>query len=112
MEPTQSSETTGSTAAHCIPLAIFLLLLGVLDILPAPSATSPSPWYVDHPRHWLFPLQTFVCLGFLLYFWRNYEFRPHRGWVLAAGTGLFGILIWILPGRVYEAWQPGEGARG
>lgn len=107
MEPEPTS-SAGKTAAHCVPLAVFLLLLSILDFLPAATAAN-DPWYIQRPRHWLFPLQTVVCLGLLRYWWRLYEFRPHRGWLLAAGAGLLGILIWIAPGYIHSTWNPGEG---
>ncbi len=63
------------------------------------------PWYRHAPEHWLFPLQTVVGLILLVSFWRHYDFRPARGFVLAAALALVGIAVWILPGHLF--WQLG-----
>lgn len=109
--PTSQDSTTELTIAHCAPLAVFVLLLSVQDLIPAVSVEdSPdAPWYWSHPRHWLYPLQTIVGIACLMYWWRHYVFRPHRGWLLATGAGVLGILVWLLPGHLYTTFHFAEG---
>ena len=85
--------------AHVAPLAVFMLLTSVVPLFAVKN--SLLPWWRSSPEHWIYPLQTIVCGGLLAFFWRNYTFRPARGWVLATLLGAAGIVIWILPGWLY-----------
>ncbi|MEQ9410276.1 MAG: CAAX prenyl protease-related protein [Fuerstiella sp.] len=99
------------TAAHVLPLGVFLLMLSVPDLLGlgADRAAPDAAWYVARPEHWLFPLQTIVCFALLVVFRRYYQFTPHTGWLLAAAAGAAAIVLWIAPGYLFESVQLGEG---
>ncbi len=76
---------TNVTAAHIAPLAVFLLLTSLVPLI---AVENPElPWWRSAPEHWIYPLQTLVCGGVLAFFWRNYTFRPARGFVLATVLG-------------------------
>jgi len=90
--------------AHVAPLAVFMLLTSVVPLVAIEN--SALPWWRSAPEHWVYPLQTLVCLGLLAFFWRNYSFRPARGFMLATVLGIAGIGVWILPGWFYMTGDP------
>lgn len=91
-----------ATAAHVVPLAVFLLLLMV------PSAVEiahPSqPWWRQGPEHWIYPLQTVICLALVIFWWRHYVWWPAdwRRLALGALIGVAGIALWIFPGWLHD----------
>ena len=67
------SSTAGSAApekrklwAHLLPMAAFVVLLGLASGLKHPGA---SLW-IAAPEFWIYPLQTLVCAALLIYFRR------------------------------------------
>ena len=100
------------TYAHVAPFAVFLVFLLVPELLNSVGwdATDESaPWYVAHPEHWIYPTQTFACLGTLLYFRKSYQFAPHKDWLLAATLGIVCIALWIAPGWLFRHFNADEG---
>ncbi|MEM7144340.1 MAG: CAAX prenyl protease-related protein [Verrucomicrobiota bacterium] len=98
------------TAAYIVPLAVFMAIQPLGGLFEIDH--SGLPWYRSAPEHWVYPLQTVVCLLLLAFFWRNYEFRPIRGTGLAVVMALVGMVAWFLPSYLYrwldvESWvQP------
>lgn len=86
-------------AAYVAPLAVFMLLQGLVGLVEIDN--SQLAWYVHSPEHWVYPLQTVLCLCLLALFWKHYEFRPLLGGRIAVGLGLVGILLWFLPSWLY-----------
>jgi len=87
--------------AYVAPLAVFMLLMtlpGLFEI-----AHPDVPWYRRAPEQWAYPLQTLVCGLLLLFWWSQYgwKFLRLRHVFLAAGVGLLGIFIWILPAELH-----------
>ncbi len=100
------------TVAHVAPFFIFMafMLLSVLmEMTGFKSGFAWEPWYRRDPAQWIYPLQTLVTLGVLVFFWRNYDFKPVRGLVLATLLGLLGIFLWILPGHLFWTLGMEEG---
>ncbi|HEY2614853.1 MAG TPA: hypothetical protein VGI42_04030, partial [Chthoniobacterales bacterium] len=61
--------------AFTLPMAVFLLLLGVASALEKIGGA----FWVASPAYWIFPLQTLLCGALLICFWRNYQLiRPQR----------------------------------
>ncbi|MCR9200230.1 MAG: CAAX prenyl protease-related protein [Planctomycetaceae bacterium] len=98
------------TVAYTAPFLTFMLFLLLPDLLSAivGSAEDGEPAGGD-VRQWVYPLQTLVSLGVLLYFRRQITFGPHTGWLLAVGCGVLGIIVWLLPGHLFASWQLEEG---
>lgn len=88
------------TVAHVLPLVLFMLINSALPLLEVDN--KMLPWWRHSPEHWLYPLQTMVVGGTLLYFWRSYEFKPMRGFGFATVLGVVGIALWLLPSLMYE----------
>lgn len=82
-------------AAHVLPFAVFLLLTGLPGLL---RVENPElPWYRHAPEHWVYPLQTVLVGGLLLFFRRHYRLAPWRGLGWAVVLGLAGIVLWMVP---------------
>ncbi|HCN29491.1 MAG TPA: CAAX prenyl protease-related protein [Verrucomicrobiales bacterium] len=87
-------------AAHVAPFAVFMAFLAVPGWF---RVENPElPWHVRAPELWVYPLQTLVCAGLLLFFRRHYALRPWRGLGLACALGVAGIALWILPAWTYQ----------
>lgn len=93
------------TLAHVVPLAVFMVLtfpylfIGDLIEWKHPDA----PWWRHYPDHWIYPLQSLICLGLLLFFRKNYELKRGRGIGFGAVMGVVGIGLWILPTHLHMA---------
>ena len=81
---------------------LFLLLLGGVESWVKwdhPSAV----WWQRAPEQWLYPLQTLVCGGLLIFYRREYSWQCSRSALLwGAGAGIVGIAFWLLPLGFYE----------
>lgn len=100
------------TLAHVSPLVVFLLCLTIPDLMALvgfDAEDAAQPWYVTAPEQWLFPVQTLLTLGLLVWFRRQYEFRPVRGLGLAALLGTLGIVVWIAPGFLFRSLEMNDG---
>lgn len=99
------------TLAHVCPLMVFLICLTLPDIVAfaAPGVSgADQPWYVVASEQWVFPLQTLLTLGVLVYFRSQYNLRPITSLGTAVVVGTIGITLWILPGAVYRYSEMNE----
>jgi membrane protease YdiL (CAAX protease family) len=96
------------TRAHVVPFAVFMGFLMVLQIVNAAIEWKhpDAPWWRNDPAQFIYPIQTLVTLGLLVYYWRNFTFDWSFKWALAGiVTGVVGIGFWLLPTVLYEKWQ-------
>ncbi|MEQ1749685.1 MAG: CAAX prenyl protease-related protein [Prosthecobacter sp.] len=92
-------------AAHVLPLMLFTLFVAVPGWF---RIENPElSWYQQAPEHWVYPLQTLICGGLLLWFRQHYQLAPWRGIGLACLLAVIGIAIWITP-----AWLHAKLATG
>lgn len=98
------------TVAHVLPLAAFMLLTVPYQLVPEwfEWKHDDAPWWQHFPQQWLFPLQSFVAIGLLLFFRKNYEMKWSRGVLFGALMGVVGISIWLLPTQLHS-WLELEG---
>jgi CAAX prenyl protease-like protein len=89
-----------ATAAHIAPLAVFMLLNAVPSLLRVEN--TELPWFQQAPEHWVYPMQTLLVGGLLLFFSRHYRLAPWRGLGLASVMGAVGIVLWIAPAWAYQ----------
>ena len=93
------------TLAYVIPFVAFMLFLSLDMILSLTGFKIENEyagaWYRYHTEQWIYPLQSIVCFGIILFFWKQYEFRPLKGWVFGAVIGAVGIVLWLLPAMLY-----------
>ncbi len=82
-------------AAFVVPFAVFMVLLEISGMVKVENRLLP--WWQRLPEHWMYPLQTLVCLS-LLWIWRR-RYPPLRlsGWPWAVLAGVLGIALWLLP---------------
>jgi CAAX prenyl protease-like protein len=79
--------------AFTLPLAVFISLL----TLAAALRNGGGGFWLASPEYWIYPAQTIICGGILIWFWRAYQFRAPAGipFTLAIGLVVFGL--WIAP---------------
>jgi len=95
------------TRAHVYPFVAFMSFMLVLIVLGyAIEWKHPdAPWWRQQPSQVVYPLQTLVALGFLVYFWRAYTFNWSWRWgMVGVFFGAVGIGFWLLPTVLYDAW--------
>ncbi len=80
-------------AAYALPMVVFLLWLGLVPLLKKPGG---SLWLAA-PELWLYPVQTLLCAGLLLWFWREYEFHGVARWLFTGAVAVFVFVLWISP---------------
>lgn len=96
------------TRAHVVPFAVFMGFLIVLQLVAAKIEWKhpEAPWWRQDPAHFIYPIQTLVCLGLLFHYWRSYAFRWSLKWNLAGVVfGAVGIGLWLLPTMLYDHWE-------
>ncbi|MDQ6808364.1 MAG: CAAX prenyl protease-related protein [Verrucomicrobiota bacterium] len=94
--PPDSSQR--SLLAYTVPMAAFLLFLAATALA---KKIGGSVWLAS-AEYWIYPLQTIVCGGLLIGFWRRYEsLRPRAVW-LAILAGLFVFALWISPQQFFR----------
>ena len=79
--------------AYAAPMLLFVLLLGVGRALKRPEAA----FWLAAPEFWIYPLQTLLCAGLLIFFRRDYEFHSLRRPLLVIAVALFVFVFWIAP---------------
>ena len=80
-------------AAYTLPMIVFL---GALAVVSGLKKIGGSFW-LDAPEYWVYPVQTFVCAGLLVWFWRSYDFNGVRKPLIAAAVGVLVLVLWISP---------------
>lgn len=85
-----------------VPFAVFLVLTFLMGVSGIERAHPDEPWYIEWPEQWMFPLQTLIVSAVLCFYWRHYQFKPAKGWLLGAVMGVVGIGIWLLPTTLYD----------
>lgn len=99
------------TLAYVLPLVLFMVVGGILTALMGAlfEKHELDPWWKSAPEHWIYPVQTLVTAGVLLFWWRHYELQwSTRSVLIGAMMGVVGISLWILPTQMYE-WMELEG---
>ena len=79
--------------AYALPMFLFALLLGLGQLMKRPG----GPFWLAAPEFWIYPLQTLLCAGLLIFFRRNYEFQALHRPMLVVAIALFVFLLWIAP---------------
>lgn len=82
--------------AYVMPFALFmggLALAGAVRFLGEKSGEL----LLSKPEYWVYPLQSLVCGGALVFFWKRYDFGKAGGWFVALAAGLLALGLWLLP---------------
>lgn len=79
--------------AFTLPLAVFISLLTLAGAL----RNAGGGFWLASPEYWIFPAQTILCGGILIWFWRAYPFRAPASIPFTLGIGLLVFVLWIAP---------------
>lgn len=93
------------TRAHLVPFAVFMGFMLVLQLAAAMIGWDhpQAPWWRQDPAHFIYPLQTLVTLGLVIYYWRFFTFNWSWKWsLIAVPFGALGIAFWLLPAMAYD----------
>lgn len=74
-----------------------------LDGLVAAVFETSGIRFLAVPKYWIFPLQTLVCGGVLVWYWKEYTFAPLRPWLWGVGAGVLALAIWLSPQELFGA---------
>jgi uncharacterized protein len=83
-------------AAYVVPFALFACGIALVQGVQFLGGKSEA-LFLSKPEYWVFPLQTLVCGGALVFFWKRYDFGKAGGWLAALAAGLLALGLWILP---------------
>jgi CAAX prenyl protease-like protein len=89
------TERTGQRklAAFVLPMAVFIGLLFLARILPSVG----NGFWLASSEYWVYPVQTFICGGLVIWFWREYQLRPPTRILFTSAVGLLVFVCWIAP---------------
>lgn len=82
--------------AYIAPFGLFLISLLVSELI-SKTGVGYSNWALAKPLYWIYPLQTLLCGGLVIYYWKHYEWNPLKGFWVALGIGVLVFVIWIAP---------------
>jgi len=74
-------------------MVLFGALLGLNSLL---KKIGSAPW-LNSAEYWIYPAQTILCGGLLLWFRREYNFHRLRRPLFSVATAIFVFLLWISP---------------
>ncbi|MEY2519818.1 MAG: protease family protein [Verrucomicrobiota bacterium] len=80
-------------AAFTLPMGVFLFLLALVSAL---RKVGGSFW-LGSPEYWIYPAQTIICGGLLLWSRKEFEFRAPSRILFTLGIGLLVFLLWVAP---------------
>ncbi len=83
-------------AAYVAPFAVFMGGLALVAGVAAVGKGSGN-FFLIRPEFWVYPLQTLLCGGVLVFYWRRYDFGRAGGFALAAVAGIVALALWLLP---------------
>lgn len=95
------------TKAHVVPFGVFMVFLILLQLADSLFGWHhpDAPWYQEDVAQWIYPIQTIVVIGFLVYYWKYFTFNWDLKWGLVGAIfGAIGIGFWLLPTTLYDAW--------
>jgi uncharacterized protein len=80
-------------AAYTLPMVLFVVLLGLNGLLKK----IDSRFWLSSAEYWVYPLQTILCGGLVIWFRREYEWRRfvRAGFAIAVAVVVFAL--WISP---------------
>ncbi len=85
-----------SERAYFAPFLAFYAVLG-LGAAISHLFDGYAFWVASNPRYWECPMQTFVCLALVIYWWRWYELKIPRQPLFTIGIGILALILWIAP---------------
>jgi len=100
--------TDRRTIAYTLPFVVFMAFLGIPELLSMVGLNlgeqNPQQF-----KFWMYVGQTVTALAVLAYVWKDVQFGPVRGILLATGCGILGIVVWLLPGHLFHSLSMNDG---
>ncbi|SHJ32624.1 CAAX prenyl protease-related protein [Rubritalea squalenifaciens DSM 18772] len=91
------------TYAHVVPFAAFFLLNMAMSLGDQIKWEHPdAPWWRHWPEQWMYPIQTILVLGTLVFYWKHYDLKWDSRVVFGGLMGVVGIGFWLLPTTLYD----------
>ena len=81
-------------AAYVVPFLVFMAGLMLVSLVKDSQAVS---LWLRSPEYWIYPLQTALCGGTLIFYWRQYDFGKRGGILLGLAAGVVVLGLWIAP---------------
>ena len=97
MDSENGESGTRALVAYVLPMAVFLGLLLLASLLRG----ADRGFWLASPEYWIYPAQTFICGGLLIWFWREYRLRPPARIVFTCAVGLLVFVGWIAPQQFF-----------
>lgn len=88
---------------YTAPFFAFAILFGLVPMVEK-IAPQHGPIWLQHPEHLVYPLQTLICGGLLVWLWRKIDFRGIAAPAMVFAAGFFVFAIWTAPQFFY--WLP------
>lgn len=82
-------------------MVLFGALLGLNSLL---KKIGSAPW-LSSAEYWIYPAQTILCGGLLLWFRREYNFHRLTQLIFSVGTAIFVFVLWISP-QAFFGFEP------
>ena len=83
--------------AYVLPMLMFVLLLGLSSAIKKNGAGLG----LAAPEFWIYPLQTLLCGGLLVYFGSEYDFARLRHPAFTILVALLVFIVWIAPWQFF-----------
>ena len=89
--------------AYVLPFVLFMVGLAAVSAAKALGITSFGGVTMD-PKYWIYPMQTAISAGALLWFWRSYDFGNSSLGKLLIGiaAGLVICGLWVAPQEIFH----------
>jgi len=102
------------TLSHVLPFAVFMGFLLFFQVLEMAIGWDhpDAPWWRRAPEHFIYPIQSIVCLALLWHYRRGYTFGWSWKWsAFGVLFGIVGIGFWLLPTTLHS-WLGHQGDPG
>lgn len=88
--------------AYTLPFIAFMSALAVVGGLEWLGGED-GPLWLKESKYWVYPLQTVVCAGILIYFWKDYSWGSVRTYGWGALWGVLVFFLWVSPQMFFGA---------
>ena len=79
--------------AYTLPMLLFVALLGLSSLLK----NIDNRFWLSSAEYWIYPTQTILCGGLLLWFRREYSFQRLTQPIFVVAIAVVVFLLWISP---------------
>jgi len=92
-----------SLLAYTLPFGLFMAGLAAASAAKALGITTFCGVALD-PMYWIYPIQSILCAGALIWFWKNYDFSGTTGVRLLGGAvvGFLVLGLWVAPQELFH----------